>query len=501
MKKISSIVLASLLGAILALGGARLFGLQNTVVVKSTSPEVKAKFARLDNYENTTMVDFTVAADKTLPAVVHIHASMHVDQPLAQGYDFDWKELPDPFRQFFEGPFNNPKRNGDSQPEQNLQQASGSGVIVSPDGYIVTNNHVVADAEELTVTLSDHRSYPATLIGTDPSTDVALLKIDANHLPTLQFGSSDALRVGEWVVAVGNPFNLESTVTAGIVSAKARSINIMHDRAPIESFIQTDAAINPGNSGGALVNLNGDLIGVNTAIASPTGSYAGYGFAVPVNIVRKIVTDLKDYGVVQRAYLGAMIRNIDSKLAEEKDLDRTEGIYIDSLTANSAAASAGIKVNDVITGVDGNEVKTAPELLEIIGRHRPGDHINITLDRGGDTREVEVTLKNRAGNTNVVKKDEASAILDRLGATFEPISKEEASQMQIKGGLKVTQLNGGVLSRETGIREGFVITKVDGREVSQVNDLGRILQGRNGGVMLEGKYPGNSEVFYYAFGL
>ncbi|MCB0687722.1 MAG: Do family serine endopeptidase [Saprospiraceae bacterium] len=501
MKKISSIVLASLLGAIIALGGARFLGFQNTVVVKSTAPEVQAKFASLGAYENSPVIDFTVAADKTLPAVVHIKSSIRVDQPLAQG--FEWQNLPDPFRQFFESPYQQQNDNQQQQPQRqpNVQEASGSGVIISADGYIVTNNHVVADAEELTVTLNDHRSYTAKLIGTDPSTDVALIKIDEDHLPSIQFANSDALRVGEWVVAVGNPFNLESTVTAGIVSAKARNINIMHDKSPIESFIQTDAAINPGNSGGALVNLQGQLVGVNTAIASPTGSYTGYGFAVPSNIVRKIITDLKEYGVVQRGYLGAMIRNIDSKLAEEKGLARTEGVYIDSLTANSAAEEAGIRVNDVVTAVDENPINTMPELLEMIGRHRPGDQINITLDRKGVEKQVKVTLRNREGNTEIVKKDDVSAIVDRLGATFAALTSDEAAKMHIKGGVKVKDLGSGILSRDNDMREGFVITKIDNREVTKPQDLGKILQGKSGGIMLEGRYPGSSETFYYAFGL
>ena len=384
-------------------------------------------------------------------------------------------------------------------PEEQLRQGSGSGVIISADGYIVTNNHVVADADELSVTLNDHRTYPATVIGADPSTDVALIKIDEMGLPAIPFFNSDGIKVGEWVVAVGNPFDLESTVTAGIVSAKGRSINIMQDKTPIESFIQTDAAINPGNSGGALVNLNGELVGINTAIASPTGSYAGYGFAVPSNIVQKVVRDLKEFGVVQRGFIGAMIRNIDGNLAKEKGLSATSGVYVDSLTANSAAA--GFKAGDVIVAVDDIATNNVPKVLEMIGRHRPGDKVKISLLRKDKPVETWVTLKNSSGNTEVVKKDSPAAVLHILGAELETLSKEEARSMGLPGGVKVNALSNGKLLNQTDIQEGFVITQVDGKKVDSVEEMAKILENRKGGVMLEGVYPGNSEVFYYAFGL
>jgi Do/DeqQ family serine protease len=407
--------------------------------------------------------------------------------------------LPEQFRQFFGEPFGNDPNEG-PMPDQQMM-GSGSGVLISADGYIVTNNHVVADADALTVTLNDHRSYEATVIGADPSTDIALIKIEEKGLPSVQFANSDNLKVGEWVVAVGNPFNLESTVTAGIVSAKGRNININQDKTPIESFIQTDAAINPGNSGGALVNLNGDLVGVNTAIASPTGAYAGYGFAVPSNIVMKIVADLKEFGVVQRGFIGAIIRNMDGKFAKEKGLSNTNGVYVDSLAAHSAAAEAGVKVGDVITGVDGVETFSSPKLLEMIGRHRPGDQVTLTILRNGQEKNLPVILKNREGTTDPVKRTAPSALLQQLGVTLEPLKKEEAKEMGLESGVKITELSAGLLANQTEIQEGFVITKINGRSVSKVDEVTRLLQDQKGGIMIEGKYPGRDKTFYYAFGL
>ena len=360
---------------------------------------------------------------------------------------------------------------------------------------------MVADADELSVTLNDHEIYDAEVIGTDPSTDVALIKIKANDLPAIDFFNSDQIKVGEWVVAVGNPFNLESTVTAGIVSAKARNINIMQDKTPIESFIQTDAAINPGNSGGALVNLQGQLVGINSAIASPTGAYAGYGFAIPSNIVRKVVSDLKEYGVVQRGFIGAMIRNIDGNLAKDKGLTSTVGVYVDSLTANSSAAEAGIKVGDVIIAADGVQTPTSPKLLEMIGRHRPGEQVDLTVRRKGEEKNIAVTLKNREGNTDVIKKEAPSEIMAKLGASFEPLSNQEAKQLDLDGGLKVTDITNGKLANQTDIQEGFIVTKVDGKEVSSVEDLTRILDHKKGGVLIEGRYPNSPETYYFGLGL
>ncbi|HPG09718.1 MAG TPA: Do family serine endopeptidase [Saprospiraceae bacterium] len=506
MKRFAIYVFAAILGGAVTLGGAKLLGFGKEVQIKTIPSNSFAQVASMpmagtDANSSTPTFDFSYAAEKALPSVVHIQATMHVkDREMAGG--FDLRGLPDPFRQFFgypqgddqDGPSN---RQGDER----IQQGSGSGVIISPDGYIVTNNHVVADADELSVTLNDHEIYDAEVIGTDPSTDVALIKIKANDLPAIDFFNSDQIKVGEWVVAVGNPFNLESTVTAGIVSAKARNINIMQDKTPIESFIQTDAAINPGNSGGALVNLQGQLVGINSAIASPTGAYAGYGFAIPSNIVRKVVSDLKEYGVVQRGFIGAMIRNIDGNLAKDKGLTSTVGVYVDSLTANSSAAEAGIKVGDVIIAADGVQTPTSPKLLEMIGRHRPGEQVDLTVRRKGEEKNIAVTLKNREGNTDVIKKEAPSEIMAKLGASFEPLSNQEAKQLDLDGGLKVTDITNGKLANQTDIQEGFIVTKVDGKEVSSVEDLTRILDHKKGGVLIEGRYPNSPETYYFGLGL
>ncbi|MEZ5043699.1 MAG: Do family serine endopeptidase [Saprospiraceae bacterium] len=505
MKKFLVYVIAAVLGGAISLGGAKMLGFDKSSPTQVSAKATPAAFVNLSPGLSASqpgaMVDFTYAAEKTLPAVVHIQVSTTINANARNGQDFDLGQLPEAFRDFFGNPFGPSSPNRRGAPEPQRQQGSGSGVIISPDGYIVTNNHVVADADEVLVTLNDHQTFTATVIGTDPSTDVALIKVDGKDLPSITMADADQIKVGAWVVAVGNPFNLESTVTAGIVSAKGRSINIMQDKTPIESFIQTDAAINPGNSGGALVNLQGELVGVNTAIASPTGTYAGYGFAIPSNIVTKVVTDLKEYGVVQRGFIGAIIRGIDSKLAKEKGLSTTDGVYVDSLAANSAAAEAGIKTGDVIIAVDGLATTSSPKLLEMIGRHRPGDKVALTILRKGQEKEVFVTLKNSEGNTQVVKKEAPAAVLEALGASFETVSKAEAQKMGIQGGVKLVDLQAGKLRSQTNIREGFVITKIDGKAVNKVEDVTKILQDKEGGVMLEGIYPGSSQTFYYAFGL
>lgn len=380
------------------------------------------------------------------------------------------------------------------------QVGTGSGVIINPDGYIVTNNHVIADADDVEVTLHDNRSYKATVVGTDPTTDLALLQIKEKNLPTLPLVNSDEVKVGEWVLAAGNPFNLTSTVTAGIVSAKGRNINILREQFAVESFIQTDAAINPGNSGGALVNLNGGLIGINTAIASNTGTYAGYGFAVPANIVSKVVEDLMKYGVVQRGVLGVLIRTVDGNLAKEKDLDLTKGAYVDSLLENSAAGVAGIKPGDVIVAVDGAEVSSSPKLQELIARRRPGDVVKLKVNRKGTEKTFDVRLNNRSGNTAVVKKED-NEILNILGAEFEALDEKTAKKLDLTGGVRVKSLNAGKLRRSTQVQEGFIITKVDGKAVRKVEDLVNALKDKKGGVMLEGVYENLPGTQFYAFGM
>ena len=443
--------------------------------------------------------EFTQTAEKVMDAVVHIRST----QTLEVAGRYDQQNLPDPFRDFFGGDlFRNFHFQGPDQGERGpeVRQGTGSGVILHSNGYIVTNNHVVADADEIEVTLHDNRTFKAKVVGTDPSTDLALLQIKADGLPSLPLVNSDDVRVGEWVLAVGNPFNLNSTVTAGIVSAKARNINILQEQYAVESFIQTDAAINPGNSGGALVNLQGSLVGINTAIASPTGAYSGYGFAIPANIVSKVVEDLLKYGVVQRGVLGVMIRSVDGNLAKDKDLSLTKGAYVDSLMANSAAAKAGVQAGDIIVAVDGEAVNSSPELQERIARHRPGDQVALTVDRKGKKKELTVTLNNREGGTALAAKEHRD-LFEQLGADMQAIDEATAKKLDIAGGVQITQLHPGKLRKYTQMREGFIVTKVDGRAVKTVDELAKALKDKEGGVMLEGVYPDLPGVYYYAFGL
>jgi serine protease Do len=442
-----------------------------------------------------TPVDFTTIAAKVTPTVVHIRSTVTAQTASNQ-------DVPDPFRQFFGDPFYKRFFGPDYDQPQSPQAevASGSGVIINSEGYIVTNNHVIDNANDIEVTLSDNRSFKATVIGTDPLTDLAVLHIEADDLPALPIMNSDNVKVGEWVMAVGNPFNLNSTVTAGIVSAKARNINIMKDRSAIEAYIQTDAAINPGNSGGALVDLEGGLIGINSAIASPTGSYAGYGFAVPSNLVSKVVEDILKYGSVQRGILGISIQSVNSDIAKDKHLDRTEGVYVDSVMENSAARNAGIKVGDVITEVDGMKVDNSPELQEYIARHKPGDEVSIKLDRNGEEKTVTAVLKNDKGTTKTETRPR-NEVMNELGAEFAPVSSETAKKLNLDGGVKVTKLYPGKLRQQTGIREGFIITGIDGKPVKTVDDVTNNLKDKKGGVLIEGRYEGSPEKIYYGFGM
>ncbi|RMG21030.1 MAG: Do family serine endopeptidase [Bacteroidetes bacterium] len=459
----------------------------------------------VDEEGNIIPLDFTKTAEKVVNAVVHIKSTQTFGgrgEEVPQAYR---RELPDPFRDFFGergddlfGPFfrfETPRSGGPQ-----VRIGTGSGVIINENGYIVTNNHVVENADDLEVTLHDNRVFKATVVGTDPSTDLALIQIKAKDLPKLPLVNSDDIKVGEWVLAVGNPLGLTSTVTAGIVSAKGRNINILREQFAVESFIQTDAAINPGNSGGALVNLQGGLIGINTAIASPTGSYAGYGFAVPSNIVNKVVEDLLTYGVVQRGVLGVMIRSVDGNLAREKELEVTQGAYVDSLLENSAAGAAGIEPGDVIVEVDGVKVTSSPELQAVIAQHRPGDKVSVTVNRKGKEKTFNVVLNNRDGGKGLLKK-EHKEVLSVLGAEFETLDKDTAKKLDIEGGVKVKKLYAGKLRKYTDMREGFIITKVDGQVVKSVDDLVKALEGKKGGVMLEGVYEDLPGEFYYAFGM
>ena len=459
-----------------------------------------------DENGNMIPVDFTQLAEKAMDAVVHIK-STQIQQYTNSNNSYQYRELPDPFKEFFGGDdffeqFFGPRRYYQTpQPrEPQARVGTGSGVIINSEGYIVTNNHVIANADDIEVTLHDNRTFKANVVGTDPSTDLALLQIKASGLSTLPLVNSDDVKVGEWVLAVGNPFNLNSTVTAGIVSAKSRNINILREKFAVESFIQTDAAINPGNSGGALINLSGGLIGINTAIASPTGAYAGYGFAVPSNIVNKVVEDFLKYGMVQRGFLGITIRGVDATLIKEKELEVETGVYVDSLGQNSAAKEAGIKEGDVIVEIDGKKVNTTSELQEVVASHRPGDKLEVKVNRKGKEVVSQVVLRNREGETDFLDKARTT-IFNNLGAQFEDLDKKTAKKLNIDGGVKVSKLFAGKLKRNTAIKEGFIITKIDGRVIKSVDDLETALKDKKGGVLIEGVYEDFPGTHYYALGL
>lgn len=420
---------------------------------------------------NEGCMDFTHASAKTVHSVVHVTTKV-VRTTVHR----------DPFFEFFYGP------GAGGRERKHYGQGSGSGVIVSEDGYIVTNNHVIEDANEIEVTLNDNSTYSASIVGTDPSTDIAIIKIDANQLLPIEFGNSDDINVGEWVLAVGNPFNLTSTVTAGIVSAKARNINIIGSRnrdiAPIESFIQTDAAVNPGNSGGALVNSNGQLIGINTAIASQTGSYTGYAFAVPSKLVRKVMTDLIDYGMVQRAYLGVQIAEINQKLVDEKNLADTRGVYIAGVNEGSGAENAKIKEGDVVLKVGSKVVNTPSQLQEEIGKRRPGDKVSLTIRRDNEEIIKEVLLKNMEGTTELKSKEDIERFT-ALGATFDELSKDEKKELNIDHGVKIVSISTGKL-KALGLTEGMIVTKINNDKVLNVEQLTSFLKNsKNRGVLLE----------------
>lgn len=445
--------------------------------------ETPAGYAAFASAASAMETDFTVAAELTVNAVVHVKTKSPAPQ---MAYSRD------PFFEYF---FGQPQMRGQEQ----MRESSGSGVIISNDGYIVTNNHVVAGSKQIEVVLNDKRTFEAEVVGSDPNTDIALLKIDAKDLPVVVFGNSDDLKIGEWVLAVGNPFNLTSTVTAGIVSAKARDINIINAEMKIEAFIQTDAAVNPGNSGGALVNTRGELVGINTAIASQTGTYAGYSFAVPSSIVQKVVGDIRKFGVVQRAVLGVQIGNIDEKLKKEKNLETLEGAYIAGVVENSAAATAGIEVGDVIVKVGNVTVKSASELQEQIGRYTPGDKVKIQILRGKSNKTLDVVLKNRQGDTTVLSSESA---IEWLGAAFKPIDKDLKEKLGVDYGVEVQAVLKGKF-KDNGVKEGYVILKINNNPVSSEKDIRSAIDkamnnnDKNKVLFVVGVYP-NGKVTYYA---
>ena len=442
-------------------------------------------------------VDLTYAAEKALPAVVHIK---YVQNSKTQTV----KVQRDPFEDFFSDPFGFFGNPGDRQGgtrERQIQTpkrtATGSGVIISTDGYIVTNNHVVEGADELTVTLNDNREFSARIVGTDKNTDLALIKIDGKSLPAISIANSDDIKVGEWVLAVGNPLGLNNTVTAGIVSAKARSLGANG----VESFIQTDAAINAGNSGGALVNTKGELVGINAMLYSQTGSYSGYGFAIPTTIMNKVVADIKEFGTVQRALLG--IRggdvlnyiNAQKEDGKEVDLGTNEGVYVDEVESEGAAADAGLEKGDVIVSIDGKKVTKMAELQEIMANKRPGDKVSLTYLHNKKKETKNVVLKNAQGNTKVVKQ----ADMDVLGADVRPVTNQQKEQLNISYGLEVIKVNAGKL-KDAGIAKGFIIQKVNDEAMKTVEDLQQAVKeastSKEPVLIIRGIYPTGKKAYY-----
>lgn len=440
--------------------------------------------SRIVNVSNTIgyAPDFTDIAENSLNAVVSIRVTSTQKQS---------QQIQDPFLEFFFG-----QRFRGQQQEPQIRIGTGSGVIISKDGYIVTNNHVIEDGDKYEITLNDKRMFNAKLIGADPSTDIALLKIEDEDLPMLPFGNSDQLKVGEWVLAVGNPIGLNSTVTAGIVSAKSRALGGGKSMS-IESYIQTDAVINSGNSGGALVNTKGELIGINTLIVSETGRYIGYSFAVPSNIVIKIVNDLKEYGNVQRALLGVSIIEMNADFAKERNIDFITGVYIESVSDRSSAKEAGLEKGDIITAVDGIAISTTSNLQEQISLHHPGDKIIVTVSRNGKFKDIEVLLKNQQGDTSITKASDYGV----LGAGFAELTKDKKSSLGISYGLEVSGVKEGKFE-QAGIRKGFIILNINGEIVNNPNDIERIYNtiqnssNRDKVMFITGIYPNGRSAYY-----
>jgi serine protease Do len=465
---IVSVLIAVAGGLIAVFIYARLDRKQPAVIVEE-KPAVR--YINMPGDADAAPSDFTTAAEFAVDGVVHVKT-----KALREGTG-------NPFYDFFFG-----YRYGEPEPVVGY----GSGVIITDDGYIVTNNHVIEGSQTIEVILNDKRSFEAQVIGSDPSTDLAVLKVKANRLPYLVYGNSDALRLGEWVLAIGNPYNLTSTVTAGIVSAKARSINILSDNMAIEAFIQTDAAVNPGNSGGALINTKGELVGINAAIASRTGAFSGYSFAIPVSIVKKVVNDIMEFGSVQRAILGVTITEVTAESAKEYNIARIEGVVVTGLRQNSSAIEAGIELGDQIIAVNGVRVNNPSELQEQISRYRPNDRITVTILRNNRERQLNVVLRNPSGGTGMVRKAEA---IEVLGASFGEVTSQERKSLGIKNGVKVVELTSGKF-RNAGIREGFIITQINNTSVNNPGEVEKIINNSRGGVYVEGVYPDGLIAYY-----
>ncbi len=476
MKKHLPIAVSSIFSALLAVLLFNFFQTPRTVYIdRQDGSAVYANYGEADafygNAQRTFLsaspTDFIAAAEKVTASVVNIRAM--------ESSSYGWW-------------------GGSSH-----GASSGSGVIISRDGYIVTNNHVIEDGNKYQVTMNDHREYEAKLIATDPYTDIALLKIEEKNLPAVSFGNSDSLRVGEWVLAVGNPFNLESTVTAGIVSAKGRSIDILEGEYTIESFIQTDAAVNPGNSGGALVNTNGELVGINTAIITRSGKYEGYSFAIPSTLVQKIIRDLREYGEVKRGLLGVKIGPVDDRIAHQLNLPSVEGVYVSSVTSNGGAEEAGLQAEDVIVGINGLKIRSIPELQEQVGRMHPGSIIKVEYIRGSRRYSANVTLKDKDMASTIVVRGDEDAMLGELGFTLRELNSDERRKLRVTG-VYVENIKVGSVIEKTEMDPGYIITKVGDVKVSSVQEIINELKKHRGSeVYLEGFYENYPGEYYYTF--
>jgi Do/DeqQ family serine protease len=475
MKKYGLLFSVSLLSAFFAVAVYRFFEPEQHIVWNDADGEVryaglveKLFDARASgDFHSSAPTDFITAAQIATPAVANIRALVEVGGGM-------WK--------------------GGS-----LAGSSGSGVLVTPDGFLITNHHVVENSTDIKVTLADKREYKARVVGIDPSTDIALLKIEENDLPFLVFGNSDSVRVGEWVLAVGNPFNLESTVTAGIVSAKGRNINILGGGSSIEAFIQTDAAVNPGNSGGALVNTVGELVGINTAIITESGNYEGYSFAVPANLAQKVVRDLREYGEVQRAFLGINIEDIDGDRAREIGLPNAEGVYVTKVNLNSAADDAGLRGGDVIVGLNDIRVRSTPELQEYVGRFRPGEQVTVEYVREGRRFRSRVTLKNTE-NSNTVAKGlyRGNELEEELGMIFRNLTIDETGEYRLSGAV-ISSVRRNSIVYDTNLQPGFVVTSVNGNRIKNASEAIEIIRSALNQISLDGYYMGEPDLYSYRF--
>ena len=510
MKKIALIVLAAFIGGAAAIGGYKM--LENNTSGLTLAEKQNVLFAsNPTNISSTGSADFVQAAAAVSPAVVHIKTTFSTESSGRESSPMDMME------ELFGG--------GRGRMKRAPRAASGSGVILTPDGYIVTNNHVVDNAAKIQVILSDRRKVEAKVIGRDPNTDLALIKVDASDLPVVKMGNSDNVQVGEWVLAVGFPLDLQTTVTAGIVSAKSRSIGILgrEQQQPteeeyeeyqrtgkvperggnpaIESYIQTDAAINPGNSGGALVNANGELIGINSAIASQTGTNEGYGFAIPVNLAKKILEDFKKYGSVKRGYVGVTFRELNADVAEELKLNDVSGLYVSDVMPNGGGAAAGIRKGDIIKKVAGKEVFSSPDLQEKIGRMSPGDRIQLTIARGGKEQEVNVTLKGDASLTatkTMLASKSTGTTIDKLGASFAPASPATKAKYGVKSGVVVTQVVPGKAFDSLDVPKGLLVTSINGKPVNSAKDVESALPtSKSGKTTVSGVGPNGNYTFSF----